>query len=187
MQRKISNVGVDALYVHLFLNGMYWGLYNIAERVDDTFGKNHFGGKKSDYDIIKIEEEGGNHLEAGEGTLDAYYELLETVKAVAGQSNELSPEAAYEKLDTLLDKDNFIDYMIINQYAGNDDWDHHNWYAIRRNNNKEGFKFLCWDSEIIFENPNENVVTKRDGMPTTIFQLLLKNEDFAHRYLKRSK
>ena len=187
MQRKISNTGVNALYAHLFLNGMYWGLYNIAERVDDNFGKEHFGGKKGDYDVVKIEEEGGNHIEASEGTLDSWNEMLQMVYAVGGQSSGLSPEAAYEKLDTLLDKDQFIDYMIINQYAGNTDWDHHNWYAIRRNNNREGFKFLCWDSEIIFENPNENVVTKRDGVPTTIFQLLLNNEDFTRRYIKRAK
>ena len=187
MQRKIGHTSVNALYVHLFLNGMYWGLYNLAERVDDTFGKNHLGGKKSDIDVIKIEEEGGNHIEASEGSLDAWNEMLETVYAVAGRSGNLSPEAAYEKLDTLLDKDNFIDYMLINQYAGNTDWDHHNWYAIRRNNNHEGFKFMCWDSEIIFENPQENVVTKLNGYPTTIFNLLLNNEDFALRYVRRAK
>ena len=188
MQRKLGHTSVNALYAHLFLNGMYWGLYNIAERVDDNFGKEHFGGKKGDYDVVKIEEEGGNHIEASEGTLDSWYEMLATVKAVAGQSAELTPEAAYEKLDTLLDKDAFIDYMLINQYAGNTDWDHHNWYAIRRNNHKEGFRFLCWDSEIIFENPNENAVTRRnpDG-PTDIFNLLLTNEDFARRYLMRAK
>jgi hypothetical protein len=115
--------------------------------------------------------------------------MFETVKAVAGKSSGLTPEAAYEKLDTLLDKDNFIDYMIINQYAGNTDWDHHNWYAIRRNNtNQEGFKFLCWDSELIFVNENENVVTKHNGGgPTDIFNMLLNNEDFARRYLRRAK
>lgn len=188
MQRKMGHVAVNALYIHLFLNGMYWGVYNIAERVDDTFGKNHLGGKKADYDVIKIEEEMGNHIEAAEGTLDAWNEMMQCVRAVAGKSVDLTPDAAYEKLDTLLDKDNFIDYMIINQYAGNTDWDHHNWYAIRRNHNKEGFKFLCWDSEIIFEQPNENVVTKHntDG-PTEIFNALLKNEDFARRYLRRAK
>ena len=187
MQHKLGHTSVNALYVHLFLNGMYWGLYNIAERVDDTFGKEHLGGKKSDYDVLKIEEEGGNHIEASEGTLDAWSEMVETLYGVVGAIPELSPEAAYEKLDTLLDKDNFIDYMIINQYAGNTDWDHHNWYAIRRNNHGEGFKFLCWDSEIIFENVNENVVTKFDGVPTTIFNMLLTNEDFARRYVRRAK
>jgi hypothetical protein len=188
MQRKMGHTAVNALYVHLFLNGMYWGIYNIAERVDDNFGKEHFGGKKSDYDVIKIEEEGGNHIEASEGTLDAWNEMMQTVRAVGGQSADMTPEAAYEKLETLLDKDNFIDYMIINQYAGNTDWDHHNWYAIRSNTNGEGFKFLCWDSEMIFENASENVVKKRNSaMPTDIFNMLLKNEDFARRYLQRAK
>ena len=188
MQRKLGHTSVNALHAHLFLNGMYWGLYNIAERVDDTFGKEHFGGKKDDYDVIKIEEEGGSHLEASEGTLDAWNEMIQTVKAVAGQSTSLTPAAAYEKLDTLLDKDNFIDYMIINHYAGNNDWDHHNWYAIRRNNNKEGFKFLCWDSEMILEGASDNAVTKRNsGCPTDIFNMLLNNQDFARRYLKRAQ
>ena len=188
MQRKLGHTSVNALHAHLFLNGMYWGLYNIAERVDDTFGKEHFGGKKGDYDVIKIEEEGGSHLEASEGTLDAWNEMIQTVKAVAGQSTSLTPAAAYEKLDTLLDKDNFIDYMIINHYAGNNDWDHHNWYAIRRNNNKEGFKFLCWDSEMILEGASDNAVTKRNsGCPTDIFNMLLNNQDFARRYLKRAQ
>ena len=189
IQRKISNIGVDALYVHLFLNGMYWGLYNIAERIDDTFGKNHFGGKKPDYDVIKIEEDGGNHLEASEGTMDAYYEMVNTAVAAGGHDSSMSAEEAYEKLDSLLDKDKFIDYMIINQYAGNDDWDHHNWYAIRRRGtDSDGFKFLCWDSEIILTSPTYNAVTKfNNGGPTYIFNALLGNEDFATRYINRAK
>jgi hypothetical protein len=189
MQRKISNIGVDAVYVHLFLNGMYWGLYNIAERIDDTFGKNHFGGKKSEYDVIKIEEEGGNHIEASEGTIDAWEEMVKTAYAVGGQSSEMSPEEAYAKLDTLLDKDNFIDYMIINQYAGNNDWDHHNWYAIRRSGtNSKGFKFLCWDSEMIFGGVKDNSLkTRNDGCPTGIFNALLNNKDFFQRYFNRAK
>ena len=118
---------MNALYVHLFLNGMYWGLYNLAERVDEQFGKDHIGGDKSDIDVIKIEEDGGNHIEASAGTLDAWNLMTETV-------TKATDEAYYQQLDTLLDIDNFIDYMIINQYAGNTDWDHHNWYAIRRHN-----------------------------------------------------
>ena len=80
--------------------------------------------------------------------------------------------------------------MLINQYGGNTDWDHHNWYAIRRKGaDSEGFRFLCWDSELILDNPNENVLSKNNGSqyPTGIFQNLLKNEKFARRYLKRAK
>ena len=184
MQRRISGLGINALYVHLFLNGMYWGLYNIAERVDEQFGKDHLGGKKSDIDVIKIEEDGGNHIEAAEGTLDAWELMVETATRAA------TDESAYQQLDTLLNVDAFIDYMLINQYGGNTDWDHHNWYAIRRRGeDSQGFRFLCWDTEIIFESARENVLSKNNGnaFPTGIFQNLLRNDDFARRYLRRAK
>ena len=186
MQRKLGRTSVNALYVHLFLNGMYWGLYNLAERVDGQFGKDHLGGDKSDIDVIKIEEDGGNHLEASEGDMEAWNLMTETAAKAAD-------DAYYQQLDTLLDIDNFIDYMLINQYAGNTDWDHHNWYAIRRHNTdsgvSEGFRFLCWDSEIILENERENVLSKNNGYqsPTGIFQQLLRNDNFARRYLRRAK
>ena len=183
MQRRISGLGINALYVHLFLNGMYWGLYNMAERVDEQFGKDHLGGKKSDIDVVKIEEDGGNHIEAAEGTLDAWEQM---VSAVAG----FPSDAPLQQLDSLLDIDAFIDYMLINQYGGNTDWDHHNWYAIRRRGeDSQGFRFLCWDTEIIFESARENVLSKNNGdaFPTGIFHNLLKNDDFARRYLRRAK
>ena len=185
MQRRMGHTSVNALYVHLFLNGMYWGIYNVAERVDDQYGKDHLGGSKSDIDVVKIEEDGGNHIEAAEGTLDAWDLMTKTAARAAD-------DAYYQQLDTLLDIGNFIDYMLINQYGGNTDWAHHNWYAIRRRGDESGpstgFRFLCWDSEIIFVNVNENVLTKNDGngFPTGIFHNLLKNRQFARRYYQRA-
>ena len=183
MQRKIGRTSVNALYVNLFLNGMYWGIYNIAERVDDQFGKDHLGGSKSDIDVVKIEEDGGNHHEASEGTLDAWEQMVATAK-------KASSSTSYEQLKSMLDIDNFIDYMLINQYAGNTDWAHHNWYAIlRRGADSQGFRFLCWDSEVIFENVYESVLDKNNGSayPTGIFQNLMKNKDFVDRFGRRAQ
>jgi len=186
MQRRIGRTSVNAIYAHLFLNGMYWGIYNISERVDDQFGKGHLGGKKEDIDVVKIEEDGGNHIEAAEGTLDVWEQMTSAVAKAGSQEG-------YAKLDSLLDIDNFIDYMLINQYAGNTDWDHHNWYAIRRHNSDEktstGFQFLCWDSEIVFENVRENNLTKNNGgsCPTGMFHSLLQNPTFAKKYQRRAK
>ena len=196
IQRKMGWTSVNALYVHVFLNGMYWGLYNIAERVDDQYGKDHLGGKKEDIDVIKIEEEGGNHIEASEGDLEAWENMVETASKayddayyyrLQGKDAEGNPDPSQE---ALLDIDNFIDYMLINQYAGNTDWDHHNWYAIRRKGEEsQGFRFLCWDSELILDNPHENVLTKNNGKesPTGIFNHLLENKDFTKRYMARAK
>ena len=195
MQRRIGRTSVNALYVNLFINGMYWGLYNMAERVDDQFGKDHIGGEKADVDVIKIEEDGGNHIEATEGTLDAWNRmtaLAATVgSGVPAAANAATPAQAYAALqDSLLDIPAFIDYMLINQYGGNTDWDHHNWYAIRsRGAGSKGFRFLCWDSEIIEENVRENVLGKNNGnsFPTGIFHNLLRHDAFARQYLRRAK
>ena len=196
MQQKMGGTGVNALYVHVFLNGMYWGLYNIAERVDGRFGASRLGGEKDDIDVIKIEEDGGNHHEASEGDMEAW-ELRTATAAKAAdpvQYNRLQGKDAdgndSPDLEALLDIDAFIDYMLINQYGGNTDWDHHNWYAMRRRGeDSQGFRFLCWDSELILDNVSENVLSKNNGniYPTGIFQNLLQNEDFARRYLHRAK
>jgi hypothetical protein len=183
MQRKMGWTAVNALYVNLFLNGMYWGIYNIAERVDDQFGKDHLGGEKGDVDVVKVEEDGGYHIEASEGTLDAWQLMIGTAAKAAN-------DKAYEQLDSLLDIGQFIDYMLINQYAGNTDWAHHNWYAVRRRGyESEGFRFLCWDSEVIFGSVNEDVLTVNNGnaSPTGIFHHLLKNPRFARRYRARAR
>ncbi len=196
MQRKMGHTSVNALYVNVFLNGMYWGIYNIAERVDDQYGKDHLGGKKSDIDVVKIEEEGGSHIEASEGDLEAWKTMVEIASMAADDLNYFKLQGKNAdgeddpQQEKLLDIDAFIDYMLINQYGGNTDWDHHNWYAIRRRGiESPGFKFLCWDTEQIFESRSENVLGVNNGLqsPTGIFNSLLQNEKFALKYKKRAK
>ena len=42
-------------FVHLYLNGQYWGLYNIEERPVDSFGEAYLGGDEDDYDVLKVD------------------------------------------------------------------------------------------------------------------------------------
>jgi hypothetical protein len=194
MQKRMGHPAVDGIHVHLFLNGMYWGLYNIAERIDDQFGKEYLGGKKSDYDVIKVEESGGVGIEASEGDMIAWKEMLATVNKAADDAfyyrlQGLDAEGMPDTIEALLDIDGFIDYMLINQYGGNTDWDHHNWYAIRKRGvDTKGFHFLCWDTEQIFEGLyDNNLSTNNHHNPTWIFHTLLQNKKFVNRYLKRAK
>ena len=85
-----------------------------------------------------------------------------------------------------LDVENLIDYMIINFYGANWDWDHHNWIAIRnRINPGEGFQFFSWDTEHILENVSSNILSENNsGNPSELFQLLLENYLFANHILK---
>ena len=39
---------------HLYLNGMYWGLYQTQERPEASYAESYFGGDKDNYDVVKV-------------------------------------------------------------------------------------------------------------------------------------
>lgn len=188
MQRCLGHPSSDGIYVNLFIDGLYWGLYTLTERIDDDFCKYHFGGLKSDYDIIKPEET----METTNGTPDKWYKLIDIAKKATLPetygivTGELASD--YGAPEVLLDVDNFIDYMLINQYGGNADWDHHNWIAYKnREDSTQGFRFICWDSEQVLVNASKNVLGLNNIYCTSaLFQNMIKNPAFKHRFYDRA-
>ena len=189
LQKRMGYDTSDGLYVNVFINGLYWGLYNLSERIDDDYCKYHFGGLKIDYDVIKRED----YLEAAEGSLDKWDQLMrlseraylpETYKVIIGEL----PQTTGEGPEVFLDIDNFIDYMLINHYSGNADWDHHNWISVcNREDSTQGFRFICWDSEQTLFSASRNVldINNRD-CPTYLFLNMMKSAAFKHRYIDRA-
>ncbi|MEM7148112.1 MAG: CotH kinase family protein, partial [Verrucomicrobiota bacterium] len=168
-QRAMGHPGAHNRMVHLYINGLYWGLYNPTERPTAAFGESYLGGVKEDYDAL-------NSGEAKDGDLVAYNDLFDRAR------KDLADQANYDALTEVLDIEGFTDYMILNQYGGNLDWDHHNWYAMR-NRNGGKWRFFAWDSEFFFIDVEDNVITDDNARnPSEIFQELVKNEDYV-RYL----
>ncbi len=195
MQRKMGYISSNALFVNLFLNGMYWGLYNIAEKIDDQFCKIHLGGKESDYDVIKVEDDIEDVIVAADGDMEKWNEMVDMIGRsdyntcyylLQGKDNSGNQIPDRE---VLLDMDNFIDYMLLNQMSGNVDWGRHNWFAIRKKGlDSKGFQFICWDSEAIFLGDDDIVLSKKDeNCPTEFFYLLLRSKYFSDRYINRAK
>ena len=189
MQKRMGYDTSDGLYVNVFINGLYWGLYNLSERIDDDYCKYHFGGSKTDYDVIKRED----YLEAAEGSLDKWNQLMrlsekasqpQTYKIITGQL----PQTSDTEPEVFLQIDNFIDYMLINQYGGNSDWDHHNWIAVtNREDLSQGFRFICWDTEQTLNGASKNVLdTNNKDCPTYLFNNMMKNQAFKHRFIDRA-
>ncbi|OPX22818.1 MAG: hypothetical protein B1H04_04500 [Planctomycetales bacterium 4484_123] len=169
-QRAMGGLGPHNNYAHLYINGLYWGLYNPTERPDAAFAAAYLGGQKEEYDAL-------NSGEIVDGDDSAWGRMFSIANAgVAGQ-------AGYEKLAKLLDIDAFIDYMILNQYMGNTDWDWHNWYAFRRRTADGKFYFVNWDSEWIFMDVDENRLgVDRNYAPTRLFNKLIENPEFRLRF-----
>ena len=99
------------------------------------------GGDKDDYDVLK--HTSGTVVN---GSADNYHAML----GLARQN--LAYDTNYQNLAAVLDIDDFIDYMLVNFYAGNEDWDHHNWYATYNRVDPNGrWRFHSWDAEHVLE------------------------------------
>ncbi len=121
-------------WVHLYLNGLYWGLYHLHERPDEDFVASYFGGEPNEYDVLN-----SGHATAGNK------EAWNAMQALA-QGNMADP-IEYARVQQHVDIDSLIDYIILNCYIGNLDWDGHNWRAARRRVPGARFQFFPWDSE----------------------------------------
>lgn len=172
LQSHVGGIGPRGRFVHLYLNGLYWGLYDLHERPDASFCAEHFGGRKDEYDVLKHT---GTTLV--DGNLSAWNTMV--ARARAG----LVDNSRYEALQQYLDVPWFIDYMIINLWAGNTDWAHHNWYAARRRVPGAGFRFISWDAEHVLKSANENRINLNNpGSPTELCTLLRNNAEFRLRF-----
>jgi len=177
LQEKMGNPAARGRFVHVFLNGLYWGMYNLTERPDAAYMEEYFGGNKTDYDALNsLEPVGGDSL--------VWYEMIEL--ADAGLTND----EAYKSIQEYLDLDNFFDYMILNHWGLNTDWDYHNWYATRKREAGAKFKFFSWDAEFMlayFGDYYQGVVYDQSVYPHPrhIFHKLMENPkaqmEFADR------
>ncbi len=168
LQLAMGQPAARGEYYHLYINGQYWGLYNTCERVDASFGATYLGGKKADYDTVKVDSgfttrRSTYNLIPTDGNLEAWTRLYQ--RAAAGLTNNADyfalqgchPDGTRSpSLERLLDVDNLIDYMLIIFWGGNLDAPisafggnrtPNNYHSLYRRNGGDGFKFFVWDAE----------------------------------------
>jgi hypothetical protein len=152
-------------YVHLYLNGMYWGLYNLQERpVADHYASYH-GGDGDTIDAIN----GGS---ATDGTSAAWNALKSTVAS-----------GNWSEIERVLDVDNFIDWTLLNLYGGNQDIKTDgNWRAAGGGPDARPWRFYPWDSERVLENVNQSLGTRPSGDPTGLLGALMDIPAFVTRF-----
>lgn len=173
-QIAAGGVACRGLYVSLFVDGLYWGLYNVAEHIDASFCAAHLGGAAEEYDVIK------DLTELRSGTWTAW----NTMFAMANAG--LASDAAYRQIQEYLHLDSFIDYIILHLYGGAEDWPHHNWGAGRRRAPGEGFRFFTWDQEIVLDVLDRDYSEKDyDKSPARLHQRLRANLEYRLRFADR--
>ena len=132
-------------FVQVFINGDYWGMHHLMERPNADFMASYEGGRSFEYDAVNA----GTPIN---GDNRAWRKLHDR--------NVISD---YNELQQWLDVENYVDYMLLQFYSGNDwDWNHsQNWSAARKREDGAGYVFFAWDSDVILRTTaNANVINR---------------------------
>ncbi len=136
-QIAMSGYGARGAFVHLYINGLYWGLYNVTERPDRWFTSEHFGGGVEDWFAIS---HGGDQG----GDKARWNALLNDAR------EDLSDAENFAALASKVDLAGFIDYLLVSWYINLTDWPQNNWWAGIRNEPAGKARFFAWDGEWSF-------------------------------------
>jgi hypothetical protein len=143
-QIAMSGTASHGIFLHLYINNKYWGLYNPCERPDRWFLSAYFGSEPEDW-------LSSNHgLERGDGHLNGDSTRYDRMMELADEKDLENP-AKYEEFKRLLDVPEYIDYVILYWYAGIGDGIDNNWYGGNCNYPPGTYMFFMWDSELIFK------------------------------------
>lgn len=175
-QLDMGQPGSHVRYFHLYLNGVYWGIYDLDERTEAAFSESYMGGDQDDYDVVKAEGDADYVTAATDGNLLAWQDLFTKAKAHRSSPTNanyfkllgLAPDGVTATTDpVLVDVDNLIDYNLMTFWSGNLDGctsaflgnnRANNWSGSRRRdgNPRQGFQFFVHDFEHTLLNVNED-------------------------------
>lgn len=127
----------------LYLNGEFYGILNIRERLDERYLASHYNCGEDEVVIYGFEYDKDSDGQVilppeGEPVFEvAVEEGPEEEKAFFDEAyafvtqNDMSDPALYAKAQEYFDMENFIDYLCVQMYCGNTDWPHNNCEAWR--------------------------------------------------------
>lgn len=168
LQREMDQPYTRSRYHHLYLNGVYFGIYQTQERIQRYYGESYLGGEEEDYDVVKADLGVTGATEVADGNDLAWRALFDLAQDLANNPSSnannywtmqgLNPDGTRNtSLPVLLDVDNLADYMLTIFYTGGYDTalsrflgDNrgNNWFGMRnRVTNDQGFQFFIHDNE----------------------------------------
>ncbi|MDA7668554.1 chitobiase/beta-hexosaminidase C-terminal domain-containing protein, partial [bacterium] len=132
--------------VHVFVNGLYWGVHNLCERPEASHYAAYNGGDDS-----LLDARNGSSIVDGSAT------AWNTIPSVVSSGN-------WDRIQQVIDIDHYIDYQIINRFGGNSDLKAGgNWRAAGggpfvpgRPEQMAPWQLYSWDGERSLESPSLN-------------------------------
>ncbi len=205
IQRLIENeIDVDqqsSRPVALYLNGQYWGMYSIRDRMNSGYVKTHHPKIDDDnLDLIKVPRADSSifhwiYEEVSRGDNIAYHQLDDFMS-----NNSLADPANYEYVSSQIDINAFLNYLIVNIYYNNTDWPGNNLKTWRERSADGKWRWMMFDLEFLLSrggatnqwlfdqiiNSVDNSARQRNPVASNTFRQLMENPDFKAEYIQRT-
>ena len=179
-----TNIDVQAYKICvLYINGEYWGLYNIREKINPAFISENFNIDKEGINIVRID------YDVTSGSYWGYQQVRNFCN-----SHNLAYDENFDALCEMIDIDNFIDYWIAVSYTTNNDivncrfWNSENYNGGR-------WRWILYDSDYAWYNSRMNYYTNYlvnpagigDGatFENDILIAVFRNDRFCEMWLDR--
>lgn len=121
LQRLVDHTSLDTQAYQptiVFLNGEYWGIHNLRERLDEYYLETHYGILPDEVTILAEDD----LIITGEpGDEQDYLDMLDFAA-----SHDMADPENYAYIQTQMDVENYIDYQISEIYFDNANWPHVN-------------------------------------------------------------
>ncbi len=162
---NIDDSGFRACVV--YINGQYMGIHNIREKIDEDYIVGNHGLEPGTFDMIE-ETDQGHYAETGDYVANDYFLSL--------TAKDLSVQANYDAVATVMDIDDFTDVVCTEIYSGNSSIGHNLMKYKPKDSGK--WKWILMDFDRGFFGINNRMISfyvNEDGWP---LKDLMKNQDY---------
>lgn len=168
----------------VYLNGEYWGHFNMRERIDRYFVAQHEGLPLEEADNMDLLQ-GSSSVKHGSNK--EYRDMIKKVKTLSPGKN---PEDLQYILDRI-DVDNYFDYMAYEMFIGNSDPGNIRFYKLHGEGQK--WKWIFYDMDYglfdsAFNSPRSYLKEAGAGdkrIDNTLIRKLLENDEMKDKFLTR--
>ncbi len=175
--------------VIVFINGEYWGIYELREHFDQHKLADDYGLNKDDINIY------ASYGDVIEGEPDTEFIFLRDQYLV---QNDITDPKIYEYIKQRIDIDNLINYLITEIFFNNLDWPGNNSKMWRSDTYDNKFRWLFFDLDAgMGQNKiDDNLLAKllgggsageEDSWSNALIRTLIKNENFKKEFISRAK
>ena len=176
LQTIIQRSGIDIdsqsfVQVAEYINGRFKGILNLREPNNDKFVYANFGYDDDEIDMFE-------NYAFTNGTDEVYNRLVEL-------SENINQAGVYDEVKTLLDIDEFTNYMAAEMYIGNDDWPENNVKGYRSQADGR-FRFVLFDLDYAlnaWDRRLSSLDDHTDVKMVRLFKNLLKHDAYRKKFI----